>query len=53
MVANVHTSHRMTARGVIFVMILPRYSQSEIQATKRKKKKNSSVSKPVYIIICK
>lgn len=52
MVANVHTSHRMTARGVIFVMILPQYSQSEIKATKRKKK-NSSVLKPVYIIICK
>lgn len=37
MAANVHGSHRVIVRGPIFVKILPWYSQSEIQATKKKK----------------
>ena len=41
MAANVHVSHRVTVSGSMFVKILPRYSQSEIQATKKKKKKQS------------
>lgn len=37
MAPNVHGSHRVIVRGSIFVKILPGYSQSEIQATKKRK----------------
>ena len=43
MAANVHVSHRVTVSGSMFVKILPRYSQSEIQATKKKKKKTTGI----------
>lgn len=51
MAANVHVSHRVIVSGSVFVKILPRYSQSEIQVTKKKKKKPLEFSRAKKVIL--